>query len=98
MQPYLRQRFVQSAISLFGLIVIVFFLARLTGDPTDLLLPVDTPAAVRQEFSARHGFDQPVIVQFGALPRGPRCASTSASRCTRRRRRSTSCCTPCRRR
>jgi peptide/nickel transport system permease protein len=65
MLPYLRQRFVQSAISLFGLIAIVFFLARLTGDPTDLLLPVDTPASVRQEFAQRHGFDQPIIVQFG---------------------------------
>jgi len=65
MLPYLRQRFFQSAISLLGLIVIVFFLARLTGDPTDLLLPVDTPASVREEFAQRHGFDQPVIVQFG---------------------------------
>lgn len=27
MLPYLRQRFVQSAISLFGLIAIVFFLS-----------------------------------------------------------------------
>ncbi len=65
MRAYFRQRTLQSAISLFGLVVLVFFLARLTGNPTDLLLPVDTPQSVRDEFSARHGFDRPVIVQFG---------------------------------
>jgi peptide/nickel transport system permease protein len=65
MLRYLRHRIIQSAISLLGLIIIVFFLARLTGDPTDLLLPIDTPTAVREEFAARHGFDQPAIVQFG---------------------------------
>ncbi|MCB9942589.1 MAG: ABC transporter permease [Geminicoccaceae bacterium] len=65
MGRYFRQRTIQSALSLFGLIVLVFFLARLTGNPADLLLPVDTPQSVRDEFSARHGFDQPVLVQFG---------------------------------
>jgi peptide/nickel transport system permease protein len=63
---YFRQRTIHSAISLLGLVIIVFFLARLTGNPMDLLLPVDTPQAVRDEFSARHGFDQPLIVQFGS--------------------------------
>lgn len=62
---YIRQRTIQSAISLLGLIVLVFFLARLTGNPADLLLPVDTPQSVREEFLVRHGFDRPVIVQFG---------------------------------
>jgi len=62
---YFRQRTIHSAISLFGLVIIVFFLARLTGNPMDLLLPVDTPQSVRDEFSARHGFDRPLIVQFG---------------------------------
>lgn len=65
MRSYFRQRTIQSAISLFGLVVLVFFLARLTGNPTDLLLPVDTPQSVREEFAARHGFDQPMLVQFG---------------------------------
>ncbi|MEH6774335.1 MAG: ABC transporter permease [Cereibacter changlensis] len=66
MRFYLRQRTIQSVISLLGLIVLVFFLARLTGNPADLFLPVDTPQAIRDEYAARHGFDQPAIVQFGA--------------------------------
>jgi peptide/nickel transport system permease protein len=47
------------------LIVLVFFLARLTGSPADLYLPIDATVEQRQEFMQRHGFDRPLIVQFG---------------------------------
>jgi peptide/nickel transport system permease protein len=47
-----------------GLIVLVFFLARLTGNPADLYLPINTPQDVRQEFSQSHGFNDPAPVQF----------------------------------
>jgi peptide/nickel transport system permease protein len=53
-----------SAVSMAGLIVLVFFLARLTGNPVDLYLPIDTPVEVRDAFSRAHGFDDPLIVQF----------------------------------
>jgi peptide/nickel transport system permease protein len=65
MGDYLIKRIFYSAISLIGLIVLVFFLARLTGNPTDLYLPIDTTNEVRQQFSERHGFNDPVLVQFG---------------------------------
>jgi peptide/nickel transport system permease protein len=42
----------------------VFFLARLTGDPTNLYLPIDATAQTRAEFAAKHGFDQPATTQF----------------------------------
>lgn len=64
MGQYLRRRALQSILSLIGLIVLVFFLARLTGDPTSLYLPLDASIQDRQEFAQRHGFDQPVYVQF----------------------------------
>ena len=48
MIPYLTRRAVHSAGALLGLLSAVFFLARLTGDPTDLFLPLD----------ATHTFDQ----------------------------------------
>jgi peptide/nickel transport system permease protein len=54
-----------SAISMAGLIILVFFLARLTGNPVDLYLPIDTPVDVRNAFSHAHGFDDPLLVQFG---------------------------------
>ncbi len=50
-----------------GLIVLVFFLARLTGNPVDLYLPIDTPESVRAAFIEAHGFNDPAIVQFGSF-------------------------------
>jgi peptide/nickel transport system permease protein len=56
-----------SAVSMAGLIVLVFFLARLTGNPVDLYLPIDTPVEVRNAFSKANGFDDPLLVQFGSF-------------------------------
>ncbi len=65
MGEYLARRAVASFISLAGLIVLVFFLARLTGDPTNLYLPLDASLEARAEFAAKHGFNDPLIEQFG---------------------------------
>jgi peptide/nickel transport system permease protein len=62
---YLGKRILYSLISLVGLIILVFFLSRLTGNPTDLYLPADSTNEVRQAFSERHGFNDPSYVQFG---------------------------------
>ncbi|MGV6872119.1 ABC transporter permease [Pseudochelatococcus sp. B33] len=64
MNGYVAKRMLHSTISIMGLIILVFFLARLTGNPTDLYLPIDTPADVRAAFSKANGFDDPLIVQF----------------------------------
>jgi peptide/nickel transport system permease protein len=61
---YLGRRIFNSCVSIIGLIVLVFFLARLSGNPADLYLPPDAPADVRFAFSQSHGFNDPVIVQF----------------------------------
>ncbi len=65
MKKFLFKRAISSAISLLLLIVAVFFLSRLTGDPTDLYLPVDASQEARDNFRAINGLDQPLIVQFG---------------------------------
>lgn len=65
MGGFITRRSLQSLISLAGLVVAVFFLARLTGDPTNLYLPIDASVEARQEFRAKYGFDDPLIVQFG---------------------------------
>ncbi len=70
MGSYLRRRALHSVLSLIGLIVLVFFLVRLTGDPTNLFLPLDASLETRQEFRERHGFDEPLIVQFGRYVQG----------------------------
>jgi peptide/nickel transport system permease protein len=62
---FLRRRIVSSAIPLVVVILGVFYLARLTGDPANLYLPLSATPEMRAEFAARHGFDQPLLVQFG---------------------------------
>jgi peptide/nickel transport system permease protein len=65
MIDYVLRRSLHSAISLVALIVVVFFLARLTGNPADLYLPIDTAADAKERFMEAHGLNDPVIVQFG---------------------------------
>lgn len=65
MKSFIGKRAITSAISLVGLIILVFFLSRLTGDPTDLYLPLTANQEARDNFRAIHGLDQPLIVQFG---------------------------------
>jgi peptide/nickel transport system permease protein len=62
---YLSRRTLESLVALVGLIILVFFLARLTGDPTNLYLPLDASLEAREAFRERHGFGDPTLVQFG---------------------------------
>ena len=64
MRSFLGKRAVASAISLVGLVILVFFLSRLTGDPTDLFLPEHATQEARDKFRRIHGLDQPILVQF----------------------------------
>lgn len=65
MERFIIKRTFASLISLAFLVVAVFFLSRLTGDPTDLYLPLDASLESRQAFRALHGLDQPLLTQFG---------------------------------
>ena len=61
---FIFRRSIQSLFSLLALVILVFFLARLTGSPADLYLPQDATEEMRQQFDMQHGFDQPLYVQF----------------------------------
>ncbi|EJC83587.1 ABC-type dipeptide/oligopeptide/nickel transport system, permease component [Rhizobium leguminosarum bv. trifolii WSM2297] len=65
MKSFIGKRAIASGVSLVVLIVIVFFLSRLTGDPTDLYLPIDATTDMRQQFREMNGFNDPLIIQFG---------------------------------
>jgi peptide/nickel transport system permease protein len=67
MGSYLARRALHSLVALAGLIVLVFFMARLTGSPADLYLPIDATREARAEFNARYGFDRPIVEQFGSF-------------------------------
>ena len=51
MLHYVLGRAVQSLLALLILLVIVFSMSRLTGDPTDLFLPLSATAEVRKQFA-----------------------------------------------
>jgi peptide/nickel transport system permease protein len=61
---YLRKRILSSALPLVVVIVGVFALARMTGNPASLYLPLNATQQMRDEFTARNGFDQPLLVQM----------------------------------
>jgi peptide/nickel transport system permease protein len=65
MRSFLGKRAIASGVSLLGLVVLVFFLSRLTGDPTNLYLPLDASIEAREQFREMHGFNDPLILQFG---------------------------------
>lgn len=65
MLTFVRKRAVASLISLILLVVAVFFLSSLTGDPAALYLPVEASEEMRQQFREVHGLNDPVLVQFG---------------------------------
>jgi len=64
MKSFLGKRAIASGISLIGLVILVFFLSRLTGDPTDLFLPVDASQESRDNFRVIHGLNDPLMIQF----------------------------------
>lgn len=65
MTRYLLKRVAYGAVSVFGIIVIVFFAARASGDPTDVLLPLDATPQQRADLTHELGLDKPVFQQFG---------------------------------
>jgi peptide/nickel transport system permease protein len=61
---FLLRRLIQSAVAILGTITLVFFIQRLAGDPTLLMLP---EGATREDIETlRHqlGFDQPLAIQY----------------------------------
>jgi peptide/nickel transport system permease protein len=64
MFTFLRKRALSSLLPLVVVLLGVFVLARLTGDPASLYLQEGATPAQRQAFSERNGFDEPVLQQL----------------------------------
>ena len=64
MLGYIGRRAYHSILSVIGLLTLVFFLTRLTGDPSALYLPLDSSVEAREAFARLNGLDQPVYMQF----------------------------------
>ena len=64
MSRYLLSRLSEAVIAILGVITIVFIAARLSGDPTVLMLPVGATDAQLAELRQQLGLDRPVTVQY----------------------------------
>lgn len=64
MPHYLLKRLLQAVIVLFGVMTLVFILLHLSGDPTQLLLPLDATAQERDAYRQRMGFNDPLVWQY----------------------------------
>jgi ABC-type dipeptide/oligopeptide/nickel transport system permease component len=63
-QRYILRRLLQGAVLLFVLAIVVFALARVTGNPADLLLPEDATREDRADLLRTLGLDRPVHEQL----------------------------------
>ncbi len=70
MLEFIGRRTLHSIIALTTLIVLVFFLGRLTGDPALLYLPENATKKTIEDFRERNGFNDPILVQFGRYVEG----------------------------
>ncbi|MED5578984.1 MAG: ABC transporter permease [Nitrospinota bacterium] len=65
MKTYIIRRTLQSLIVFCAILVIIFSMLWLTGNPAEILLPVDADQEAIDELSKEMGFDQPLYIQFG---------------------------------
>lgn len=70
MAKYLLSRVVQAVTTIIGISVIVFLLARLSGDPASLLIPPEATAADREALREALGLDRPLVLQYWLFLKG----------------------------
>ncbi len=64
MGTYVLARLAHSLFAVACVLVLVFFMVRLTGDPAVVMLPQEASAADVAAFRSAMGFDRPLVVQF----------------------------------
>ncbi len=71
---FMLGKLTEAAIAVWGVITIVFFVSRVLGDPTALLLPTGASDAELAALRSALGLDQPLLQQYfssmGAMLRG----------------------------
>lgn len=64
MQRYIGIRFLQSLLAIWVMSLIVFSLARITGDPLDVLLPLEAGPEEYERVRKHWGLDKPLYTQY----------------------------------
>jgi peptide/nickel transport system permease protein len=70
MQRYFLSLLGQSILLLFGVLMLVFAMVRVTGDPATLMMSRQASPEDMEEFRERMGFNDPLLVQFGRFMSG----------------------------
>ncbi|MGH7307414.1 MAG: ABC transporter permease [Candidatus Rokuibacteriota bacterium] len=64
MQRYIARRFLQSLLAIWVMSLIVFGLARITGNPLDVMLPLEATQEDYERLSKHWGLDRPLYIQY----------------------------------
>ncbi|MFM9974076.1 MAG: ABC transporter permease [Beijerinckiaceae bacterium] len=64
MLTFIARRMLRALVTLTICVSVVFVVLRLAGDPTDVLLPDDTPPEVKAEYRERWGIERPIPEQY----------------------------------
>ncbi|MCI0518912.1 MAG: ABC transporter permease [Chloroflexi bacterium] len=64
MQRYFFSRLVQSILILLGVLTLVFFMVRVSGDPASLMMPKEASLETIEAFREKMGFNRPLPVQY----------------------------------
>jgi ABC-type dipeptide/oligopeptide/nickel transport system permease component len=64
------RRVLESVLLMLGVLVLVFLLVRLTGDPVSLIIPMDAPPEQREAFREILGLNEPLPAQFWGFVSG----------------------------
>jgi ABC-type dipeptide/oligopeptide/nickel transport system permease component len=64
MQRHFLSRLIQSVLLLFGVLLLVFLMVRMTGDPARLMMSREASPEQIESFREAMGFNRPVLVQF----------------------------------
>ncbi|MFD1414299.1 ABC transporter permease [Oceanobacillus jeddahense] len=61
---YISRRLLYAIFVLFGVATVVFFIARITGDPVSIMLPPDATLEQENQLRSSLGLDKPLIQQY----------------------------------
>jgi len=61
---FVLSRLLQGVVVVFSVVVVVFIITRLVGDPVRVMLPLEATADQRALFEAQLGLDRPIAEQF----------------------------------
>src|SRR6056297_1299624 len=59
------KRTIDGLIVILGVVIVVFVVTRMIGDPVAMMLPLEATPDQRAAFERQLGLDRPILVQFG---------------------------------